>query len=108
MWQHQTQLRAEATCSPESTDWVDGEKAPNCVAEQLKNELGHRGVQSETGACRANTQVTNCTLTSTKVLVPQKSLISRRQGIARDHRHVFLWAVKTIHGINLNNENKRT
>ena len=48
MWLHQTQLRR--TCSPESTDWVADDEAPE-----------------QTGACRVNTQVENCTLTSIRV-----------------------------------------
>ena len=31
--------------------------------------------EEHTGACRANTQFTNCPLTSIRVLVPQKNLI---------------------------------
>ena len=31
--------------------------------------------EERTGACRANTQVTNCPLTSIRALAPQKNLI---------------------------------
>ena len=57
--------------------------------------------EEHTGACRANTHVTNCPLTSIRVPVPQKNLIIGVQWISEDHRRVFLWAVKTLHGANL-------
>ena len=47
------------------------------------------------------TQVANCTLTSIRVRVPQKRLTSGGQQIPADQRHVFLWAVKPFHGVNL-------
>ena len=60
--------------------------------------------EERTGACRANTQVANCPLTSIMVLVPQKSLIIGGQLIPGDQRRVFLWAGKTLHGANLKNQ----
>ena len=41
------------------------------------------------------------------VLVPQKNLISGGQRIPGDHSRVFLWAVKTLHGANLNNQKRK-
>ena len=63
------------------------------MAERMKNVLGHaeRTHKSQTG-----------TLTHIRVLVLQKRLISRRQGIPSDHRGTFLWAAKTLHGAHLN------
>ena len=63
--------------------------------------------EEHTGACRANTQVTNCPLTSIRVLVPQKNLIIAGQGIPEDHRRISLWAIKTLHGDNLNNQYRK-
>ena len=41
--------------------------------------IGGLMVRCLTGACRANTQVANCPLTSIRVLVPQKILVIRGQ-----------------------------
>ena len=51
--------------------------------------------EERSGACRANTQVANYTLTSMRVLVPPKRLISGAQRIPGHHRDVFLWAANT-------------
>ena len=63
-------------------------------------------IEEQTGACKANTEVAKCTLTSIRVLVPQKTLISGGQQIPGDQRHVCLRAVKTLHGVNLDNGHK--
>ena len=87
---HRTQLRMRAGCT---TD--------------MQNRRLRMVSRNASRACRANTEVANCSLTSIRVLVLQQSLISMRQRIPGDHRCTFLWAIKTLHGVNLNNEQKK-
>ena len=87
---------------PWMTDHIN--KSPHRVSLPKTVSKRHCCTQE---VCRANTQVANCTLTSIRVLVSQKSLIIRGQRIPGDHRHVFLWAVKTLHGANLNNQYRK-
>ena len=74
----------------------------NALRQQMHTET--TTAEERTGTRRANTKFTNCPMTSIRVLVPKKILISGGQRIPGDQRHVFLWAVKTLHGANLNNQ----
>ena len=63
-WLHQTQLQDPK--APAAQNPLIGGLMIRC----WKNG----GLRTHTGACRANTQVTNCPLTSIRVFVPQKNL----------------------------------